>query len=408
MLGFGNYPGNGQVFNAEPDTYPPNGGDNFVDESVHQDTYQGFYDEPVPNFNGGSSSYSDENSGLGIISAYLEQNASDVPTHHPANLEPTSKGYETQQILGKHGHGEPIGQSDEEFSTPQPNLGELGPEEHISREDEDINVPRPKRPRMPTTEGYYSPPAQAPKAEVLKKARKSERDAHLPPVQFYVNEAIPEINEDAHIEAPSTPSQVLTNGSVINLNEAPAAEDAHLPQTQADVEEEVPHTEEAPQLADAQGPDPPRAPVPARTEQDVRSDIRDVRPANGWQSQSLNDALRYTREAYLEWTGEEAPGTNSEDSYNVQYRALRAAFKVWWKSEANPQRSEPLPELYRMKAWGGAVEAWKAPENVEHLFEPMRRGKWAARNEDGSLQEPQFHWNCEEYDWCNADDEEQL
>lgn len=46
--------------------------------------------------------------------------------------------------------------------------------------------------------------------------------------------------------------------------------------------------------------------MPGRPEQNVSFDIRDVPPANGAQSWSLHSALRYTRVAYSEWTGEEA------------------------------------------------------------------------------------------------------
>ena len=160
--------------------------------------------------------------------------------------------------------------------------------------------------------------------------------------------------------------------------------------------------DEAPQLADGQSPDPPQAPNPAQAEPRVPSDIRDVRPATAWHTRSLEDALRYTREAFLEWTGETAPETNLEDCYNVQYRKLRAAFRDWWRSEKNPQRSEPLPELWRMKTWSGAIEDWKAPENKEHLHEAMRRGRWAPRNEDGSLQQPEFHWDAGNYEGYDA------
>ena len=384
-LGFDDYYGNGQISNAEPDKYPPNGGDHFVNESVHQETYQSFYDEPIPNVDGGSSPYSDDYSGLGLIAEYLRQNANDIPTHHPATLRHTPEGYQTQQILGKHRQEEPIDQPHEDVHVPLQSLGEQGPEDQPGGEAVNDHVPASKRPRMSATEGIYAPPAQSSKAQILKKARKSERDAHLSPLHFSINEATPEINEDAQVEAPSTPSQLVITGSVIDLVEAPEAEDAHLPRTQPFVEEDVLLSDEAPQVTDAQG--------------QARSDIRDVRPANGWQSQSLNNALRYTRDAYLEWTGEEAPVTNREDAYNTQYRALRAAFE-----KKNPQRGEPLPELYRMEAWSGGVEEWRAPENVEHLFEAMGRGKWAARNEDGSLREPLFRWDYEEFDWFDADD----
>lgn len=112
-----------------------------------------------------------------------------------------------------------------------------------------------------------------------------------------------------------------------------------------------------------------------QAEQQAPCDIRNLRPVSAWESQSLHNALGYTREAYLMWTGEEAPVTNLEDCYNVQYRELRAAFQLWWSSRKNPQRLDPLPELWRMKPWSGIVEGWKAPDNGEHLLEPMKRGR---------------------------------
>ena len=172
--------------------------------------------------------------------------------------------------------------------------------------------------------------------------------------------------------------------SMMNLSGAPRAEDA------------VPNNFPTPRVAETQGPEPPCAPMSGHVQRQARFDIRDVRLANGWQFQSLRNALGCTRDSYREWTGEEAPVTNPEDCYNVQYREIETAFRIWWTSEKNPQNWEPLPELFRMKAWSGEVENWKAPENMEHLSKPMRRGRWAARNEDGSLQQPDFHWNYED------------
>ena len=102
-------------------------------------------------------------------------------------------------------------------------------------------------------------------------------------------------------------------------------------------------------------------------------DIRDMRPANRDESQSLDSALRYTRDAFRAWTGREAPVTNLEHSYNFQYREIRSAFRAWWRSETNPQRGDPLPELWRARRWSGTIDDWDAPEDGEHLPE-VRRG----------------------------------
>ena len=156
-----------------------------------------------------------------------------------------------------------------------------------------------------------------------------------------------------------------------------------------DRNESTPNGDQAPQVANSQGPDPPQAPMPAQAEPQMPFDIRNVRPADGWQSQSLDWALRYTREAYLEWTGKNAPVTNLEDCYNVQYQEIRSAFQDWWTSEDNPERLEPMPELWGLEPWDGTVIDWKGPDNMEHLDEATRRGRWAPRNPDGSLLQPE-------------------
>ena len=232
-----------------------------------------------------------------------------------------------------------------------------------------------------------------------------EEERLTPPQQLHIDE--PKANG---YQAPQVEDELLTSFQQPQIDkaephayQAPEVEDGHLIPPQPHTSGEAPQVDEAPQVADAQGPDPPRAPLPDPTDQEAAFDIRDVRPADGWQSQSLKNALGYTREAYTEWTGEEAPDTNLEDCFNVQYREIQAAFKIWWRSEKNPQRSDPLPELYQVEAWSGSVENWKAPENIDHLWEPIRRGKWAPRNKDGSLQQPEFLWNAEKYNWYDAE-----
>ena len=395
-----NYAPNGGTQDTEQDTYQPFGRDQVVDGSAYTS------DQPR------NTAYDEVYEGQDVTAASNQnviQAMGGAPTRHSEYSQHRSGVNLPQQVLGKHGREDRLGEGQQGTYVPEQSREDQGPGEQDGRGEEDADEPKLKRRRMPASEGYHSPPAQAPKAAMVQKARKAERDVHLAPPQFNIQEPMAEISEAPQVEeADLTPSQIIIGGSVINLNEFAEAEDTDVPRTQPNVEEDVPETDGAPLVADAQGPDPPRAPAPARTEREVRTDIRDVRPENAWQSQSLNNALRYTREAFFEWTGEEAPATNLEGSYNVQYRVLRAVFKAWWKSEKNPQRSEPLPELYRMKAWSGEVEDWKAPENVEHLFDPMRRGRWAARNEDGSLKKPQFRWNVEDYSWYDAKDEEQL
>ena len=305
----------------------------------------------------GNSPFGDVYGGLGLVAPSnntQDQGISDAQPRHLEYLQRVYGGDLPQQVLGKHGREEPSGEGQQDTWVPEQNRQDQGPEDHEDGRKENTHGPKPKRRHMPATEGFYSPPAQAPKAAMARKARKAERDAHLPPPQLHINDAI--------------------------LN-----------------------SYQVPQVADGQGPDPAQSRTPARTGQEAPADIRDVRPVNAWHSQSLNNALRYSRENFSEWTGEEAPVTNLEDCYNVQYREIRAAFKIWWRSEKNPLRSEPLPKVWRMKAWSGTVENWRVPTNMEHLEEPLRRGRWAARNANGSLRQPEFHWNAGKYEWYDTE-----
>ena len=161
-------------------------------------------------------------------------------------------------------------------------------------------------------------------------------DVSLAPPQFHLLEANPEIYLP------------------------PQLRDEYLVSSQLSFSESNMHTDDLPRVADGQGSDLPQLPLLDEAEQQAHSDIRSVRPAGGWQSQSLDHALRYTREAYLAWTGEDAPVTNLEDCYDAQYREIEAAFHKWWRSEVNPQRFEPSPELFRMEAWDGEFEDWRA------------------------------------------------
>ena len=278
------------------------------------------------------------------------QGMSDAPTQQSGNFQRTSRSYETQQVLGKHGRRE--SHWDGNMYVHEQHTGEQGPEEHIDGREQNIHLPEQKRRRMPATEGYYAPPVQATRAEVVRKARMAERDTHLPP---------PQLNVD---------KPVLISPQALQVDDRDPTPHQHKYINKAPID-----VNGTPQLADAQGQDPPRAPLPMQAEQQAPYDIRNALPVSAWESQSLHNALSYTREAYLMWTGEEAPVTNLTDCYNVQYWELRTAFRIWWSSGKNPQRLEPLPELWRMKPWSGVVEGWKAPDNGEHLWEPMRRGR---------------------------------
>lgn len=356
-------------------------------------------------------------------------NTGDISTHLSQRLQPRFEGYKTQQVLGKHGRGQPMDQWNEDTHVPQQYSSE--------QNTQDTYSPQPKRRRMPKTGGYYAPLLQVPEMQLVKKARGVERDAHLGAPQLNIDDTVPEVYGTPQLEEQHlTPSPLSISGSIVNPDEDARAEEALLVNSQtspvANEEgpepllgpvpgqfeqdlDEAPGAEEAllvnnqaPQAAKEQGSQPPLAPVPGHAGQELPIDIRDVPPADGWQSQSLHNALAYTRDSYREWTGEEAPVTNLEDCYNVQYREIEIAFQLWWISEKNPQFWDPLPELFQVKAWSGTVWDWEAPESMEYLQEPRRRGRQAARNEDGSLQQPEFHWNLEDHSWYDANAEEEL
>lgn len=378
---------NGRTLNAGPDAYQPTRHDYLADWPVYTNDDQSLYSGSGANIGPGAPPNGDVYGALGPVAGSNEsgeQGMSDAQSRPSEYLQRISEGWVPQQILGKRQQEEPAAEWDQDAGAPERNFGDQQPGEHAGHEEESSHEPKAKRRRMPATEGYYAPPAQAPRASTAKRARKEERDAHLPPLELHINERLTSVDQAPRVEdVHSKPREISVNRSTINFDEVT-------------------------QVADAQGPDPPQAPIRAQSEQQVPSDIRDVRPGNAWQTLSLDNALRYTREDYLEWTGTEAPPTNLEDSYNVQYREIRAAFQAWWTLNQIPLSLGSRPELFRLKAWSGAIEDWKAPENREHLFEAMRRGRYAARNEDGSLQQPDFRWNYEEYRWYNAKDEEQL
>lgn len=336
-----------------------------------------------------------------------DRGTSGAPERQAPYLQRMPEYFETQQVLGERRQAAQMNQPNQDIHVSQQNPVEQGPEERTTNEREDTYVPGPKRRRIPATEGYHSPPAQAPKSQASKKSRNAERDAHLSPPQLNINERAPRVSEAPEVpqavEENLAPQQLVTNGTLDDFHDAVEVNDALPPPTEPSIDSKTPIAESSPQVTSAQAPDPPEDPTPARSEQELPFDIRDVPPANGWQSQSLQNALNYTREAYTEWTGEDAPATNPETSFNEQYRTIHGAFQQFWSSEKNPERSHPLPELYQVEAWSGEVTNWRAPENIEHLWEPMRRGRWAARNEDGSLVEPQFLGNVEEYGWWDGE-----
>lgn len=252
-----------------------------------------------------------------------------TPTRQTEYVQLTPQGYERQQVLGKHRREDSTGQSGENIYMPQQNPGQQGQQNYLGA------AAGPKRRRMPSTERYYAPPARAPTAQVVNTAGRAERDAHLASPQIYTNQQVPSFHPASQVEgARRMPPQ----HPYINRPPRYVDQSSQIAQTQAH----------------------PPATMPPQASRRAYSDIRDVRPSNGQESQSIHNALSYTRQVFQEWTGLEAPVTNLEDSYNVQYREIRAAFRAWWTSGNNPQRRNPVPELWRMPRWRGTIEDWSA------------------------------------------------
>lgn len=252
-----------------------------------------------------------------------------TPTRQSEYVQRNPQDYRPPQVLGKHRREEPMGHFGEDMYVPQQNLGQQGPQDRLGA------APAAKRRRMPGTEGYHAPPTQAPRAQVVNNAHRAGRDAYLPSPQLYTNQPVSSFHQAPQVEGVRRipPQHPYINGTPIYNNASS-------------------------QITRAQGQT--LEPVPPQASHRAYSDIRDVRPSNAQQSQSLHNALSYTRQVYQEWTGLEAPVTNLEDSYNVQYREIRAAFRAWWMSGNNPQRRSPVPELWRMPRWRGTIEDWSA------------------------------------------------
>ena len=144
-------------------------------------------------------------------------------------------------------------------------------------------------------------------------------------------------------------------------------------------------------------PQPPPAPTSVAPNQIL--DARKVKPSNMWECMSLTQALDYTRDAFAEWTGKHAPFTDPSESYDNQYQTILAEFQEWWYSDQNTDSIHPMPWLVSLGPWSGSLTAWKAPTKSAAYYESLRRGLYARRHPDGTLVEPDFRWNVEDYCW---------
>ena len=270
---------------------------------------------------------------------FRDSNPTPTPNVHVDQGTIAPRRQEPRQVLGKHRREDPMGQWGDDFD-------DLG---------QDIDVPEPKRHRMAEREGYNAPQVQAPPARPVRQARNREGDAQRRRLQLNTNEPIPNTQQ--------TPQ-------VLGVN--------HLPPQNIYNSNPSASVGGPTQGFDPLGSLPPQHPVLPQLYPLAPADIREIPPSNGDESQSLDSALRYTREAFREWTGQEPPVTNLEHSYNQQWREIRAAFRAWWRSEGNAIHGQPMPELWRARQWSGTMDDWDAPEDEEHLREARGRGGKAA------------------------------
>ena len=259
-------------------------------------------------------------------------------TQDSESLRETSQMLVPPQVLGKRGRGQPLRHDHRPIYVASLDIQSQVQLEQDGNLEDTTWEPEPKRRLRPTNEGYYSAPAKPSRATVLQAAR-AARDAHLHQPLFDVNEPVrnPEKEGEQFVAHPKAPAPLQT---------------------------------------------PLLAPVPT-------FDIRNEPPVDGDEAQSLERALSYTRAAYWKWTGEEAPVTNLEDCFNVQYYEILVAFQLWWGSDRNPQCLDPVPELYQLPAWTGSIEKWEGPDNMEQVLAPVDRMRWAAPGPD---------WNVEDFD----------
>ena len=249
----------------------------------------------------------------------------------------------------------------------------------MNESQEDSLGPEAKRRRTPGTQGQSLPPG-APRRE-KPKLRKSKRDGRLPPPVF-------SIGNSGH------------NASQIPRGGATGQAEEMIPATS-----QIPQAAQVPHVANAPGQQPPHRPATAPAGQMRAPDIRDVNPTTEWECARLGKALECTRWAYEQWTGIDAPRTNRVDSYNSQFGVIFKAFDDWWHSGSNPDLMHPMAWLVQLDPWEGGVADWNPPVTDGVFYECVRRGFYAPRNLDGSLQQPDYRHDYQDYPWYSPADE---
>ena len=93
-------------------------------------------------------------------------------------------------------------------------------------------------------------------------------------------------------------------------------------------------------------------------------------PSNNAEIESLQDALSSTREIFFAWTGEEAPGTNRNESYKSQFQEILTRFNNWWDEHSN----EPPPGLIGAVHFGASIYDWRHPQKDSLYYEAFTKG----------------------------------
>ena len=147
--------------------------------------------------------------------------------------------------------------------------------------------------------------------------------------------------------------------------------------------------EESPAPPDAVfGGDAPESSSAGNSKMDIgrsREDCRTLVPRSESQRQSIDDALKATRQAYFEWAGYRAPETDRSTSYLSQWQHIHAEFEgFYWGGEE-------VPYIPQLSPWFTTLEDWPAHQKDFMYFEAWVYGHRAPRL-DGVLIKGQKRW----------------
>lgn len=121
-------------------------------------------------------------------------------------------------------------------------------------------------------------------------------------------------------------------------------------------------------------------------------DFRGVDPASEAESQTLDEALQFTRDAFFEWTGYDAPITDRRKSYFYQWEQLHLAFDDYdWSAE----KDGATPYLYQSLPWYTSFDHWSVPQKDSVYYEAWKLGARAPRGFNGQVLDPLPGWFLE-------------